>query len=144
MLGSQRVKRQHFTLRITLWVEDVALIKYALYLLLVNHRAIDSLYRRGRLELSLQGITCHYRFEVIGRQPMLPFRLSTLLFLLPQATNLSSSWWNGSISDKILHLVLSRALCFHHRHNHNTCLPAWAQRLGRSVELHNYDLVLPS
>lgn len=35
-------------------VEDVALIKYALYLLSVNHREIDSLYRRGRLELSLQ------------------------------------------------------------------------------------------
>lgn len=56
-------------------VEDVALIKYALYLLLVNHRKIVSLHRRGRLELSLQAdcITFHYRFEVIGRQPMLPF-----------------------------------------------------------------------
>lgn len=35
-------------------VEDVALIKYVLYLLLVNRSEIDSLYRRGRLELSLR------------------------------------------------------------------------------------------
>lgn len=57
------------------WREDVALRKYALYLLLVNHGEIDSLYRRGRLELSLQvdWITSHYRFEVIGTQPMFPF-----------------------------------------------------------------------
>lgn len=56
-------------------VEDRALIKYVLYLLLVNQSKIDSLYRRGRLELSLQAdwIISHYRFEVIGRQPMLPF-----------------------------------------------------------------------
>lgn len=56
-------------------VEDFALIAYTLYLLLVNHREIDSLYRRGRLKLSLQAdwISSHYRLEVIGRQPMLPF-----------------------------------------------------------------------
>lgn len=75
MLGSQWVKCWRFTLRTMIGVEDVALIKYAFYLLSVNHREIDSLYRRGRLELSLQAdwITSHYRFEVIGRQPMLPF-----------------------------------------------------------------------
>lgn len=56
-------------------VEDIALIKYVLYLLLVNQGKTYSLCRRGRLELSLQAdwIISHYRFEVIGRQPMLPF-----------------------------------------------------------------------
>lgn len=75
VLGRQWVKCWHFTLKNIIRIEDVALIKYVMYLLLVNQSEINSLYRRGRLELSLQAdwIISHYRFEVIGRHPMLPF-----------------------------------------------------------------------